>query len=263
MTRKFSVAATLFLTAFALQPAVQPAIAQQGTINYDHTVKIEIDLPPQMAHMADRIPDARTVKRALHFTETETVMRDSPEQKVAEEERRRDRQTGRGGDRIMFSMGGDGPEEVLYTSLETDESIQRRNFMGRTFLINGQREPIRWKLSGEQSEYEGYLTMRATATVDTTEVEAWFTPQIPLPIGPDKYGGLPGAILVLTVDDGRQTFKATAVDLEAVPEIEVPEDGREVTKEEFDEIVEEKMEEMRAQMGGRRGNGAFRVHIND
>ena len=105
--------------------------------------------------------------------------------------------------------------------------------------------------------------MRATATVDTTEVEAWFTPQIPLPIGPDEYGGLPGAILVLTVDGGKQTFKASSIDLDATPEIEQPEDGREVTQEEFDGIVEEKMEEMRAQMGGRRGNSPFRVRINN
>ncbi|NNF03110.1 MAG: GLPGLI family protein [Rhodothermales bacterium] len=257
MPRTILASTALFLALMA----APPVSAQQGTINYDRTVKIEIDLPPEMAHMADRFPESRTVKRVLHFTETETVMRDAPEQKLVEEERRRERQTNRGGDRVMIRMGQDGPEEILYTSLETEDTVQRRNFMGRTFLINGQREPIKWKLSGEQSEYQGYLTMRATATVDTTEVEAWFTPQIPLPIGPDEYGGLPGAILVLTVDEGRQTYKATAVDLDAVPEIEQPEDGREVTEEEFEKIVEEKMEEMRAQTGGRRGG--FRVRINN
>lgn len=246
---------------FVALTVVHPAVAQQGTINYDQTDRIEIELPPQMAHMQDRIPDSRTMKRALHFTETESVMKDSPEQQEAEEERRRQIQTRRGNATIMFrSAGSDGPEEILYTSLETDETIQRRNFMSRTFLINGRREPIQWRLSGEQSEYEGYLTMKAVATVDSSSVEAWFTPQIPLPIGPDEYGGLPGAILVLTVDGGKQTWKATAIDLEAAPEIDKPDDGREVTKEEFDGIVEEKRKEMQAQRGGR---GTFQMHINN
>lgn len=255
------VVATL-VTAF-WRPATARQGEMQGTINYDQTVKIEIDLPPQMAHMADRIPDSRTMKRALHFTETESVMRDSPEQEEMEEQQRRERQTGGpGGNRMIFFGGSDGPEEVLYTSLETDETVQSRNFMGRTFLIKGQREGIRWRLTSEQSEYEGYLTMKAVATVDSSNVEAWFTPQIPLPIGPDEYGGLPGAILVLTIDGGKQTWKATAVDLDATPEIMQPEDGREVTQEEFEEIVEEKMEEMRAQRGGRARRGAVEIRVN-
>jgi len=263
MLRHLSSALVLILVVTGWQSAAAQQGTIQGMINYDQTVKIEIELPPQMAHMADRIPDSRTMKRALHFTETESVMRDSPEQQVAEDEERREIQTQQGNARIMFrAAGSSGPEEILYTSLETEETVQSRNFMGRTFLINGQREGIKWRLTSEQSEYEGYMTMKAVATVDSSNVEAWFTPQIPLPIGPDEYGGLPGAILVLTIDGGKQTWKATAIDLEATPEIMQPEEGREVTQEEFEEIVEEKMEEMRAQRGGR-GNGAFRVRINN
>ena len=87
--------------------------------------------------------------------------------------------------------------------------------------------------------------MKATAvpTMDTVSVEAWFAPEIPAPFGPDNYGGLPGLILMLSIDDGSKLYEATSITLDTEIEITVPEKGRPVTQEEFEKIVQERLEE--------------------
>ena len=86
--------------------------------------------------------------------------------------------------------------------------------------------------------------MKATTILDGDEITAWFTPEIPVPAGPADYYGLPG--LVLAVERLDETiFLATSVDLNAPdPELLVPPDAGKLTSpEDFDRIVEEKVEE--------------------
>ena len=51
-------------------------------------------------------------------------------------------------------------------------------------------------------------------------------------------------------DNGKIEIKATKVDLKEVDKIEIPDDGKEVTGEEYEKIVEEKMKEMAKEYGG-------------
>jgi len=69
-------------------------------------------------------------------------------------------------------------------------------------------------------------------------------------------------ILVVNIDDGAKTYTATAIDLgtSVAESLTRPEGGRAVSREEFDEIVEEKMKEMGA-VRGRHGSGGSRVII--
>jgi GLPGLI family protein len=87
---------------------------------------------------------------------------------------------------------------------------------------------------------------KATAMQDSTVIEAWFTPEIPVSTGPGLYGGLPGLILVVSVDGGHETFSATEVSLGDLEEgaMTAPEDGQQVTREEYEAIVAEKLEEL-------------------
>jgi GLPGLI family protein len=118
--------------------------------------------------------------------------------------------------------------------------------MSRTFLIQSTQPSFAWKLPGEQSEFLGYTVQKATAMQDSTVIEAWFTPEIPVSTGPGLYGGLPGLILVVSVDGGHETFSATEVSLGDLEEgaMTAPEDGQQVTREEYEAIVAEKLEEL-------------------
>ena len=150
------------------------------------------------------------------------------------------------------------PAEESYVDLDEGRIVETHDLMGRTFRVVEQRPEYEWRLTSEQAEHLGYMVIKATAEHDSTAIEAWFTPEIPVGGGPGPYGGLPGMILVLSVDDGHTKYFATEIALGDVEEglIKTPKEGKEMSREEYDELVAEKMDEMRKLMGGRiRGGG--------
>lgn len=227
------------------------AYAQEGTILYDRTVKIEIELPPEMESMRDQIPTENTTAMMLLFNEFESVMQAAPQEESETEDIR--------GSGFVMRMGRSREENITYINHDEGQIIEKRDFMGRTFLIEDDVPMLSWKLTGEQSEYMGWAVQKATAVRDSSMIEAWFSPQIPIMAGPERFNGLPGAILVLSVDEGKLSFRATDISMDALAEdaIIAPKDGRKVSQEEFDEIVEEKMKEMETQFGGRGTGGRF------
>lgn len=231
------------LLLLAVLFAFSPAHAQEGTAVYEITTQLDIELPPELAHMADQFPSSQTEKKVLHFRDAVSVMKAAPR-----EEEPQDFESG--GMRIMFRQSDD---ESLHLDREAGTRTERREFLSRTFLIDGEPDDLAWQLTGDAAEFLGYTAYKATTMRDTVAVEAWFTPEIPVMVGPGPYGGLPGLILVVTEDEGRRTYIAQKVTLEPLEEdaLEPPTDGRRVTQEEFDAIVEEKMEEMgRGRRGG-------------
>lgn len=86
-------------------------------------------------------------------------------------------------------------------------------------------------------------------------ITAWYTPQIPVNQGPGEYWGLPG--LILEVNAGRTTILCSKIVMnpEEKEEIKMPSKGKEVTREEYNQIMKDKIEEMREMYGGRGGRG--------
>ena len=219
-----------------------------GTVVYQETVKFDIELPPQMQRFADRLDDTRDAAIVLIFNETSSLSQPAPEQPREEVAAPNDRRNRR------FRVFGERENNATFVDFANEVAIQRREFLDRIFLVEGAPKPT-WKLTTDMSEFLGYQCHRATAMVnDTTLVEAWFTPEIPVPAGPDDYYGLPGLILVLTTDGGNRSYVASDVSLRPVdPSIIVaPTEGKRVTREEYDRIVEEKRKEMQTQRGGNR-----------
>lgn len=236
------------ILALLLLVAPLAASAQSGTITYDQTVKMEIDLPPEMESMRDQIPTESTSSLILYFTESETLMKNAPV-----EEKEEDVVAQGGG--MMIRMGRATEENETYTNLDEGMLIEKRDFMGRTFLISGEQPLLAWKLTGEQSEYQGFAVQKAIAERDSSLIEAWFSPAIPVSAGPELFSGLPGMILVLSIDEDRMVFSAKEINLEGFEEgeLKAPKKGKKVSRDEFDEIVEEKMKEMETQFGRRSG----------
>ncbi len=59
---------------------------------------------------------------------------------------------------------------------------------------------INWKITNQKSIIQGLKCVLATAKFRGRNYKAWFTTSIPLPIGPWKFGGLPGLIVELRDD---------------------------------------------------------------
>jgi len=89
--------------------------------------------------------------------------------------------------------------------------------------------------------------------IKMTEVEAWYTLQIPLKHGPAEYWGLPG--LILEVSAGNTTILCSEIVINPKEKItiEAPDKGKEINKQDYRSTVQGKMLEMRNNRGRRRG----------
>jgi len=129
---------------------------------------------------------------------------------------------------------------------------------GRDGSSNQERQKDSVKTDSTESNT---LLSRIEPPRDRT-ITAWYTPEILVSHGPANYWGLPG--LILEVNDGRTAVLCSKIVLNPEEKIvlKAPKKGKEVTQEEYDKILTEKMEEMskRFRGGNRRGEGGvFRI----
>lgn len=94
------------------------------------------------------------------------------------------------------------------------------------------------------------------------EIVAWFAPEIPVSQGPGPYWGLPG--LILEVNDGTTVVLCSKIVLnpEEKVRLDPPDKGKEVSQQEYEDIMEEKMAEMAERFrsrGGREGGMQIRI----
>lgn len=167
-----------------------------------------------------------------------------------------------------------------YKNVKENRLLQDQEFYGKKFLVNDELLHISWNLSGETKTIGNYTCFKATASVptkdllwytfswdrlrnpqnekdgtnsgvesktieDMTEIEAWYTPQIPVSHGPSEFWGLPGLILQVSTDD--TTILCTKIVMNSNGNVKIvsPSKGKVVTKTEYQEIIASKMAEMR------------------
>jgi GLPGLI family protein len=176
-----------------------------------------------------------------------------------------------------------------YKNVKTNTQIQDQEFYGKRFLVKDKLQPITWVMGTESKQIGSYMCFKATASIPSdelswynfswdklrrnnanpeassdsevveeeipmTEVEAWYTPQIPVGHGPSEYWGLPGLILEVSAGDTTMLCSKLVINPEDKVEIKAPNKGKEITKEAYQETIVEKMKEFRTQrMGARRG----------
>lgn len=228
--------------------AVQVTKGQSLKVSYTENSKVDFKLPDSPdPNLKEMIRDAGIQKKELLYSAGSSLYQ--PVQKETEE----------GGDHIFIMRIGDDATGSVYKNLVQKEVIKQNEFLGRTFLIKEPLKSISWKLDTEKKNIGNYSCRKATATIDTLNVIAWYCADIPINDGPDIFWGLPGLILEVDVQHGKKTITVNSVSMlnEALA-IEVPQKGKEVTQQEFDRIQKEKMEEMHKMHPGGEGE---RVNI--
>ena len=249
----------LMTLLFLLLPAAASA-QQQGVILFDRQVQYGFEVPedlknrPELKDMLEAMPPAHYNSLLVLFNESASLMTPAPEEEESPV-------SGRGvglATRMKMGSSNRADQEVLleaYVRYEDGMMAETRDFMTKKFLLTGTRPAFEWKLTGEQSEFLGYSVQQAMAVHDSSTIEAWFTPEIPVPAGPGRFGGLPGMILSVSVDDGQTLYSATEIKLDPVDAaaIKAPEDGDEVSHEEYEKIVAEKLEEIEMRRRSRGG----------
>jgi GLPGLI family protein len=225
----------------------------EGRITYEEKVDMHRRIPEERAEMKDMIPHYRSSFFELHFTE------DASKYRAVEEDE--EEMTGSQGG-AHFRMRFSAPRREVYKSLADDRMVDEREFMTKMFLIKGHAAPFEWKIADGQKQILQYHCMKATWQDSVQNYVAWFTPQIPVANGPAEFGGLPGMVMQVEINEGERVITATEVIGETVDEelLKEPKKGKEVTQEEFREIVREKTREMHGSQGG--GGPMIIIHQN-
>lgn len=223
----------------------------EGKVIYTEIVKFEMDIPDsedeEIKKLMEQMPKEQKFPRMLLFNDSEWLYTDVP---GSEDEGTVELSHESEG--MDFEMKIARPLNILYGNLDEDLYLNLREFFGRKFLITDKLEQHPWKLTGEQRKIGEYVCQKATAEIDSQQVVAWFSPQIPVSAGPDGYGGLPGLILELDIDNGQRRAVASSIELMPLEAdaIERPSKGKKVSRAEFEKIETEKRREMEEEMGG-------------
>ncbi len=227
------------------------SVAKQnsGRIVFEETRKIEISLNTEMSEeMKSMIPSSQVSQKLLLFNEAASIYEDYEKDDSGGDGTWNATSEGGGGVRIMIAK----PDDKVYRNLSNGELTEKREFMGKIFLVQGSVEKPNWKFTGKSKDILGYMCQQATIEDSTGVTEAWFTPQIVASSGPANYGGLPGMVLEVSSNESKHLITAKDIVLVeiAATEIKEPKKGKKVNREEYEAIVREKMAEMKEMSGG-------------
>jgi len=258
----------ILLSAFLAISVLAQAQMKEGRIIYERTLQMPTRMFNADPAIASQIPKSRTDQFELLFGNNQSLWQFLPN---ANNE---DPGTF-SGNGIVLRFGG--TNEISYYNFEKGTRTDQREIMDRNFLVTDSVAKGQWKLTDETKTVLNYTVhkaigqrisnrtqmsmengeMKRQVIPDTAVVVAWFTTDIPIPIGPDMQGQLPGAILELDISKGQTIYKAIEISPKvSVSKIKEPKDGKKVTAAEFTQEREKLMEEMRRN----RGNGnTFRI----
>lgn len=152
--------------------------------------------------------------------------------------------------------------DIFYTSLKDSMVTDRRRVMDRAFIMEDKWVAPKWNIANMKVGMKEIPlpTQLATAvSIEGDTLTAYFTPSIPLSIGPRGYGGLPGAIVYLkVVKDGRVTEYQMTTMQPNIPDlvVEKPADEEIITRKEFEKNMKRATEAMeRRRRGWERNRG--------
>lgn len=225
-----------------------------GTIVYEEVMKFNIELEGENAAFADMMPSESKSEKILYFNSKASlysnIEKEEEENSVIEQE----------SEGVMVIVEMSSPDDKVYCDLENKENIEQTEFMSRLFLIVDEAVEFSWKLTGNQKMILDYQCQEAIYENEEGDITtAWFTPQIPISVGPSIYSGLPGAILSISMEGGDYEIVAKSITIGGVDESVLikPKKGKKVSRKDYEKIVEEKNKEMEEQYGSGGEGGVF------
>ncbi len=269
---------TLYYVAiFSITAILNLASAQEfhGQAIYESKTqmqdKIKINSPnmtPEMIkNMEERMKKMFEKTYILNFNKSESVFT---------EEEKLEAPTPGNTSMVVMKSGGDG---ISYVNIKEKMLLKFEDTFGKEFIISDSLPKWNWKIDGETKKIGNYLCSKATATIPPSakaiekfkeqEVKrakgetmmftmsepkeqiytVWFTPEIPVSLGPANYWGLPG--LILEASDGRTIYLCSKIVLNPKEKVEIkrPNKGKKVTREEHEKIMEKQLEKMQDSKG--------------
>jgi len=226
--KKYFVTATILLCTLAATAQIK-----EGTIIYER--KADLHRRMQDEQVKAMVPQFRTDKQQLFFKDNISVYK-----AVEEDEAPDPFDDGRGGT-VMIKIGGPGEGGVLYKNFTTQQFFEQTSLGDKDYIIDDTIKALAWKLADETKTILGHACKKATLKTQMgNDVVAWYTEDIPLPIGPESFTGLPGAVLMIDVNNGEIVFTATEIKKDTdVKEMKTPNSGKHITRADFEKKMDE------------------------
>jgi GLPGLI family protein len=165
-----------------------------------------------------------------------------------------------------------------YINLKNRSKICEDEIFGKEFLIVEPLEMPDWELVAGNKKIGDYTCYKAQITVPVTVKQkqayqdflgkqlkktsffsmeepkdkviiAWYTPEIPVSLGPLNYWGLPGLILEINEENVIILCSKVTLGTKEVVKIRIPNNGTKVNQVEFDAIEKAKTESMKDKDG--------------
>lgn len=273
MKNIFKITLTTFLV-FSINSYAQNF---QGKAYYQTKTTFDMKLDSSRVSIEDQDRIREMMKK--RFEKVYELTFNSYESVYKEEEQLE--QPGKSGMR-MFGRFGSG---ITYKNTKSKTFTEEQDLMGKKFLVKDSIEVLNWEFKDESKMIGKHLCFKAVAKkkVESTsfsmrprrsqreqpkdslkeiEIVAWYTPEIPVSHGPKSYTGLPGLILEVHADKTQIVCTKIVINPKEKAEIKEPTKGEVVTENEFKEIRNKKIKEMREMYGGnRRGGNGRRIRI--
>jgi len=242
---------------------------KEGKIIYQRTVQLQMAVNDGSGE--HEMPRTVTDKFEMSFANSKMIWQGM-------EDEMEDGNSGEGGGIMIRTMGG-GADNAVFCDFEKAKRVESREFFGKIFLISDSIRRSNWKLADETKTILNHVCRKATSQRigkrmmmtmdngkmerkeidDTSNIVAWFTTDIPVPVGPEMQGQLPGAILSMELNNGRMVY--TALEISPKPDmsaIKEPTKGKKVTPNEFAVERNKLMDEMERNNQG----GNIRIRMN-
>lgn len=138
--------------------------------------------------------------------------------------------------RVAKILIGDG---IYYQNNVLNKKLWSTELSYTKYIVEDSLK-VNWKITNDQKKIGNYTALKAIPNYcevcDKSLKEVWFTPEIPVPFGPDGLGGLPGLILevvhhadILLVESIRFTDKDIS--------IEKPTKGKLISRLEYENLI--------------------------
>lgn len=193
-----------------------PSLAQTSSVSYHCELKLNID------HGENGL-------NKLYFSGGEGlyVYKDWPEQS---------RQKIEGN--VISYIKPDNEGMPIYTNLAVQHQIYKHRYLDHKgpWIFTEPLPTIDWTITQQKKAFGTLNAFLATGTYGGRDYEVWFTPDIPVPLGPHRLNGLPGIILEAKSTDGLVSFTFLGyqpIDADSVI-VAPPTEGIKISRRDFD-----------------------------
>ena len=131
-----------------------------------------------------------------------------------------------------------GAGEVVYIDTKKKLKFKLLDFFGDDLMVKDSLDD-NWNLTQESKKIGNFICYKAWLKNERNVlIEAWYTPQIPLNIGPRGYGNLPGLIIELKQASLLYVAKEIVLNSKKIPIIKIP-NKKIINEKDFNKMLSE------------------------